>query len=92
MSKSNMIKHLKFQSTVYKRKLLIELYSPQKFISPGVYIRENDISIISYDLVSNPSNSGSTIDIISRAVGPFNEPIKIKIESAEQMRNVFGDL
>jgi len=85
-----MIKHLKFQSTVYKRKLLIELYSPQKFISPGVYIRENDISVISYDLVVSPSTHNATIGIISRAVGPLSEPIQI--ESAEQMRNIFGDL
>ena len=90
MSKSNMIKHLKFQSTVYKRKLLIELYSPQKFISPGVYIRENDISIISYDLVVSHSTHNATIGISSRAVGPLSEPIQI--ESAEQMRNIFGDL
>ncbi len=99
MSKSNMTKHLEFQSKVYKRKLLIELYSPQKFLSPGVFIRENDTSIISYDLAVNPSNPNATIGINSwvqiedqttRAIGPFSEPIQI--ESAEQMRNVFGDL
>lgn len=90
MSKSNIIKYLEFQSTVYKRILLIELYSPQKFISPGVYIRENDISVISYDLVTGPSFTDATIGISSRAVGPFSEPIQI--ESVEQMRNVFGDL
>lgn len=82
-----MKKYLEFQSTLYKRKLLIELYSPQKFISPRVYIRENDISVISYDLVVSPSTSNATIGISSRAVG---EPIKI--ENAEQMRNVFDDL
>lgn len=49
--KKYMKKYLEFQSTLYKRKLLIELYSPQKFISPRVCIRENDISVISYDLV-----------------------------------------
>jgi len=75
----------------YFRTLLVELYKPQKFISPGVYIRESDISVISYDLVSNPSNSGSTICISSRAIGGvFNEPIKI--ESAEQFRNFFDDV
>ena len=75
----------------YFRTLLVELYKPQTIWSPGVYIRESDISVISYDLVSNPSNSGSTIGISSRAIGGvFNEPIKI--ESAEQFRNFFDDV
>lgn len=75
----------------YFRTLLVELYKPQTIWSPGVYIRESDISVISYDLISSPSNSGSTIGISSRAIGGvFNEPIKI--ESAEQFRNFFDDV
>jgi hypothetical protein len=86
----NDLRHIKFLSTVYKRKLLIELYAPQKYISPGVYTIEHDFSVISYDLVANPSSHDATIGIGSRAMGPINEPIEV--ESAEQMRNVFGDL
>lgn len=81
----NDLRHIKFLSTIYKRKLLIELYTPQKFISPGVYTIEHDFSVISYDLVASP---GTTVGISSRAMGPINEPILCE----EQIRNVFGDL
>ena len=61
----------------YHRKLLTEKFKPPIFISPGVYVREHDVSVISYNLMTSPSFTGATIAISSRAVGLLNEPIRV---------------
>lgn len=81
---------MKTKLNTYHRKLLTEKFKPTIFISPGTYVREHDISVISYDLVTSPSFTGATTGISSRAVGLLNEPIQV--QSAVQMREIFGDL
>tara|TARA_R110000772_G_scaffold165535_2_gene276909 strand:+ start:414 stop:641 length:228 start_codon:yes stop_codon:yes gene_type:complete len=75
---------MKTKLNTYHRKLLTEKFKPT------IFIREHDISVISYDLVTSPSFAGATIGVSYRAVGLLNEPIQV--QSAVQMREIFGDV
>lgn len=95
---------------LYKRKLLVEIYKKPKkpyrpsylggrtrFVSPGIYTKEQDYTLLSYDLVADCSISGATIGVSSRGVGsvsrkvtgPTNKPERI--ETKKEFMKIFGN-
>jgi hypothetical protein len=73
---------------VYKRKLLIEKQEKVRWVSPGVYTREDSFLLISYDIVNSSTTNNATI--MYNGHGPFNQPIIIN--NFSEFENIFGGI
>jgi hypothetical protein len=73
---------------VYKRKLLIEKQEKARWVSPGVYAREDSFLLISYDIVSSPATNNATI--VYNGHEPSNQPIIIN--NFSEFENIFGGI
>ncbi len=69
----------------FKRKLLIEKKGKIRWVSPGVYTRDDSFLLISYDIVSSPATNNATI--VQTGHGQSNQPIIIN--SFSEFENIF---